>query len=51
MKWKTCPLEGWHQGFAWTPIPLMDGTTIWMEPYRYYVSSHGLVTTIIGMPK
>lgn len=51
MKWKTNPLEGWHTGFAWIPTPLPDGTTIWMEPYRYYVSHQGTITTITGMPK
>jgi hypothetical protein len=51
MKWRTNPLEGWHTAFAWFPVPLSSGETVWMENYRFYVSPQGLITTIIGMPK
>lgn len=51
MKWKTNPLEGWHVGFAWLPIPLSTGETIWLEPYRFHLSPQGAITTIVAIPK
>lgn len=48
MKWKTCAYEGWHNAFAWFPTPLTTGQTIWLEPYRFYVNSHGAITTLMA---
>ena len=44
MKWKTNPLEGWHDVFAWFPTPLSDGSTVWLEYCRLYVSRSGTFT-------
>lgn len=47
MRWRTNPFEGWHTAFAWFPVWLSDGTTVWLETYRFYVSHSGTVTTLI----
>jgi hypothetical protein len=47
MRWRSNPLEGWHTAFAWLPVPCSDGTTVWLEPYRFYLSPQGLITTIL----
>lgn len=47
MRWRTNPFEGWHDGFAYFPVMLSDGTTVWLETFRFYVSASGTVTTIL----
>lgn len=47
MRWKTCPAEGWWTGFAWFPVMLSDGHTVWLEHFRFYVSRSGMITTLL----
>lgn len=48
MRWKTNQFEGWHTGFAVVPVQLDDGTTVWLESFRYYVNKWGVIASRVG---